>query len=330
MNHKERVLRALEFRSPDRVPVCTMHVPTVKLSDFLRIMLKFNSDIFMTSVVYRKKKISKTTSIDPWGAVWESLGNKGEVIESPLKDWSGLNNLKIPDYLTRGNRYFVKFTRLIFKRKYLLGNLPDMIFSLCHYLRGYDKFMEDFYFDRENLEKLVSIIVEHNLKLIDFYADCGLDAVMGADDLGLQHSLMISPEMWREIFKPGYKAMIERAHLKGMKFILHSCGYIIDIIDDFIEIGLDSLQCDQQDNMGIDNLNDRFGGRIAFFSPTDIQTTLSTNDGNKILEKARKLKATLGAHNGGFMGKVYPTPKDIGATEKSIYLMLKGFRENNN
>lgn len=327
MKCKERVLKALEFKGPDRAPICTMHIPTKKFKDFLKTTFTIKTDMFITSYVYKRKKLTKTTSMDVWGAVWKSFGNKGEVIDSPLKDWSGLDTLKVPNYLTFSSILFVKLTRLIFKNKFLIGNIPDMIFSLCTYLRGYVQCMEDFYFEKENILKLIDITVNLNLKLIDKYADLGLDAVMGCDDLGLQNSLMISPEMWREIFKPGYAKMIARAHERGMKFILHSCGQIKDIIDDFIEIKLDALQCDQQDNMGIDELNQRFGGKISFFSPVDIQTTLSTNDQEKIYQKARKLVRTLGSHNGGFLGKVYPSPKDIGVTEKSIQTMLKAFIE---
>lgn len=327
MKPKERVIRAIEFNSPDRMPICSFHLPTKKFSDFLINSIKYKTDIMMTSFIYKRKKIDKETAIDSWGCTWKSLGNMGEVVNSPLKDWNNLINLKAPDYANFHSLLFIRLSRLIFRKKFLIGALPDMVFSLCQFLRGYTEFMIDLYENRDEMIKLVSIITELNLKLIDIYADLRMDAVMGWDDFGLQNSLMISPEMFREIFKPAYKAIIERTHQHGMKFILHSCGYIIDIIEDFIEIGLDVLQCDQQDNMGIDNLNERYGGRITFFCPVDIQTTLPSDDIDKIRMKALELRRTLGGHKGGLIGKVYPTPKDIGVSEKNIGVMLKAFRE---
>lgn len=327
MKSKERVIRAIEFRSPDRVPLCTLHIPTRSMLDAIRVAVGFKNDIMLTSVIIRHRKLSKTTAVDPWGAVWASLGNKGEVIESPLTDWDNLSNVVPPDYLTKNSVRLVKLSRKLTPNKFLIGNLPDMIFSRMHYLRGYMEFMMDLCLEQEKIEQLADIIVAENCRLIEFYATCGIDGVMGADDLGLQDRLMINPVMWREIFKPRYKAMIDCAHKYNMKFVLHSCGYIFDIIEDFIEIGLDVLQCDQQDNMGIDRLNNKFGGRITFFSPTDIQTTLSTNDEEKIINKAQELRNSLGAHNGGLIGKVYSQPKDIGATERSVRIMLKAFRD---
>lgn len=325
MKSKDRVKRALEFKGPDRVPRCTLHEPTTKFIDFIKVMLKFKNDIMFTSFINRRVKISNTTSRDAWGAIWTSFGNKGEVTGSPLKDWNGLDDLKVPNYINKKGIILVKASRLLTRKKFLIAGLPDMIFSRCHYLRGFTTFMEDLYDEPGKINELVWLITNNNIKLIDKYAELKADAVMGADDLGLQSSLMISPAMWRDVFKPAYKAMIDCAHQKGMKFILHSCGYIIDIIEDFIEIGLDCLQCDQQDNMGIDTLNERFGGRIAFFSPTDAQTTLSSNDEEKIRNKARHLVRTLGSHNGGLIAKAYPSPKAIGAKEKSYLVMFDAF-----
>ena len=50
---------------------------------------------------------------------------------------------------------------------------------------------------------------------------------------------MIAPEKWREIWKPRYAKIYKTAHEVGMYTFLHSCGYIVDILDDLIEVGLD-------------------------------------------------------------------------------------------
>ncbi|HOV21237.1 MAG TPA: hypothetical protein P5150_02550 [Candidatus Ratteibacteria bacterium] len=45
---------------------------------------------------------------------------------------------------------------------------------------------------------------------------------------------------------------------------LHSCGYIVDILDGLIESKLNVIQMDQQENMDVENLSNRFGGHICF------------------------------------------------------------------
>lgn len=325
MKAKERVIRAMEFRSPDRIPISKMHLPAKGFLETINVLLLYPSDISNIMMFSRKKKVSKHHYKDNWGAIWHKVNDKGQVVDSPLKDWSGLDNLKVPDYFTPFNILLVKLARKIAPTRFLIAHMEDMIFSRVQFLRGYVNFMEDLYFERENIEILLDKVVDLNIKMINKYADLGVDGVIGFDDLGLQDRLMISPDMWREIFKSRYKKLIDTAHNRGIKFILHSCGYIFEIIEDFIEIGLDALQCDQQDNMGVDNLNEKFGGRIAFFSPVDVQTTLSSNDYKKISEKTKYLMKTLGGHNGGLIGKVYPTPKDLGANEKSVRVMLDAF-----
>ena len=322
MKSKERVIRALEFNSPDRLPIGKSHMPSKGIIETLKVFLFYPNDI--GNVLFRpaNTKAGKGVYKDNWGVLWHK---ERQVIESPLKDWSGLDNLKVPNYFTKSNFAIIKTLKFFFKNRFVLGDMHDMIFSRMQYLRGYEQFMEDLYLERENIEKLADKIIALNIEVINKYADLGVDGVLGFDDLGLQDRLMISPDMWREIFKPKYKVLIEAAHARGLKFILHSCGYIYDIIEDFIEIKLDALQCDQQDNMGVDKLNEKYGGRITFFSPVDVQTSLSTNDYEKITKKTKYLKNTLGSHNGGLIGKVYNSPKALGANEKSVRVMLDAF-----
>ena len=325
MKSKERVYRALEFNNPDRVPLYVLHVPNGDLMEFLKIILKYKSDIGMAAFRLGYENLGENKRKDAWGAIWRYEGqNKGEVVVSPLKEWSELDTLTAPNYFNRKSLFVVKLAKKLYSKKFMIGGLPDMIFSRMHYLRGFVPFMEDLYFEQDNLKRLASIITTNNIQLIKKYAELGYDAVMGADDFGLQERLMISPDMWREFIKPYYKIMVDEAKKLNLKFILHSCGYIMEIIEDLIEIGVDALQLDQQDNMGIDVLQERFGGRIAFFSPIDIQSTLSTNDEAKIRAKGKELITKLGK-GGGFIGKTYPTPKPIGVSEKSVRIMLESF-----
>ena len=129
------------------------------------------------------------------------------------------------------------------------------------------------------------------------------------------------------MFKPYYKKIISAAHKNNLDMMLHICGNISEIIEDLIEIGLDVLQIDQQDNMGIEVLGEKYKGRITFFCPVDIQTTLCTGDQQKIKEKAVQLLECFGDETGGFLAKMYPQPTSIGITADSMETMCKTFIE---
>jgi uroporphyrinogen-III decarboxylase len=143
------------------------------------------------------------------------------------------------------------------------------------------------------------------------YAQAGVDAVMFPEDWGTQLSLMIRPEQWRQVFKPGFERLCQVAHSHGIKVLMHSCGKITAIIPDLIEVGMDALQFDQPRLHGIDVLA-QFRGRITFWCPVDIQKTLQTRDEAAIQAEARWLLEALGGPEGGFIAGYYGDNASIG------------------
>jgi uroporphyrinogen decarboxylase len=66
-----------------------------------------------------------------------------------------------------------------------------------------------------------------------------IDVVRADDDLGTMDRLMISPQMWRTYYKPAWKRAFDIVHQYGAKVWFHSCGYIMPLMEDLIEIGVD-------------------------------------------------------------------------------------------
>lgn len=116
------------------------------------------------------------------------------------------------------------------------------------------------------------MVHEYFLKQEELWVQAEVDAIHIADDWGTQQSLLISPDMWREYFKPCYREYCEMAHRHGKLVLMHSDGYILDILDDLVEIGVDAvnsqLQC-----MKLADL-ERFRGNIAFLGEIDRQYLL--------------------------------------------------------
>lgn len=138
-------------------------------------------------------------------------------------------------------------------------------------------------------------------------AALGVDGIITIDDTALQDRLMISIEKFREIFIPRFKKMYQHIHDYGMDTFIHSCGYTLDLIEEFIQAGCDVINLDQQDNMGIEEISRRYKGRICFFCPLDIQRTLSLNR-EELFQKAEQMIRLFSTQNGGFIAKAYPRP----------------------
>lgn len=112
-----------------------------------------------------------------------------------------------------------------------------------------------------------------------------------------------------------------------MHYFFHSCGYILDIIPDLIEIDVDVLQIDQPELMGIEKLGSLFGGKICFFNPVDIQKTTQTGSFEEIEESAKKMIKYFGSFNGGFMAREYPQPEAINISQDKIEVMYQTFKQ---
>jgi serine/threonine protein kinase len=137
-----------------------------------------------------------------------------------------------------------------------------------------------------------------------------LDWLWAGDDVASQLSLLMSPSMWRDIFRPLYERLTSRAHRYGMKVIQHSCGYNYELVDDLCEAGIDCLQFDQPALYDGPALAEKLRRhRVGLFSPSDIQKVLPTGDRAFIERETERLVETF---RGGFIAKNYGDLHGIG------------------
>jgi len=57
------------------------------------------------------------------------------------------------------------------------------------------------------------------------------------------------PNMYRELLKPYHKRAVDWAHNHGIFAELHSCGKVMTLVPDLVEIGLDALNDMSLENM---------------------------------------------------------------------------------
>jgi uroporphyrinogen decarboxylase len=269
---------------------------------------------------------------DEWGCVWEKAGDEdasmGQVTVHPLADYAQLHDYPFPDY-TDPRRY--ENARRVVEQntaeKFVLSSIPLSLNHRTDYLRGFENLMMDPYLYPKEFGMLLDRQTDIAIDAVQRLAECGADAIMACDDWGLQDRTMMSPELFQRFFKPRYARVYTCARELGMLTFLHSCGHIVDILDDFIDAGLQVIQMDQQENMGIDLLAERFGGRIAFWCPVDIQATMVNGTLDDIRAYARRLVETLGCFGGGFISQWYASPKAVQHSQERINAMAEAFTE---
>lgn len=311
MTPLEVVRRTIRFEGADRIPYAL--APQYG-SDFAGVGMNPSPDA-------RPK-----SGVDEWGCVWENIGvsNLGEVKHPVLSDWADWGTLSIPDIRDPKRWEALDRARENAGDKFLMAS-GISLYERVHFIRGLEDTWVDIHTAPAELGRLIDVLVDMNLYAIEQYARAGADGYMWCDDWGLQSSLMISPASWREIWKPRYARVYRTAHDAGLLTFLHSCGDITAILDDLIETGLDVIQMDQQENMGLDLLGQRFGGRITFWCPVDIQATMVHSSLDEIRASCRDLVRTLGRPEGGFIAQWYSDPPGAGHSQQAIDAMCEEF-----
>ena len=311
MTPREVVRRTVKFQNPDRLAVT---LPEPYGRDITGVGMDPSPD--------RRPP----NGPDEWGAVWLNIGvcKMGEVQKHPLTDWAAFDQLTIPDITDPARWEASKGARERAGDQFLMAS-GISLYERVHFIRGLEDTWMDIYQHPDELGRLIDVLVEMNLAAIERYAGEDADGFMWCDDWGLQNRLMIRPEKWVEIWKPRYARVYRAAHAAGMLTFLHSCGHIVEILDDLIDAGLDVIQMDQQMNMGLDTLGERFGGRIAFWCPVDIQAVMPHGSPDDVRAYCRRMVDALATPEGGFICGYYGDPKGAGHPQANIDAMADEF-----
>jgi len=313
MQKKERVIKTIQFDNPDRIPIW----------HFNRDQL--DGDILSYELSpYRGGKVKKSE----WGFEWENLGDGtvGQPKEPIIQYWDILKSFEIPNALSKERFNDLPKLKGMSDHHYLIGELGITGFNTYTFLRGFQNAMMDFILDKKRCCYLLDKIFEFENQLIHSASEYSFDGIHFADDWGTQKNLMISPELWREIFKPRYKLQFDKIHNLGMQVWFHSCGNIELIVEDFHEIGVDVLNISQPNVVDINAVGKKLKGKQCFMLPISYQTISISGTSTDIKNEARRLFNTLGTDSGGFIGYVEDY-NILGMSENNYQNCISAFKE---
>lgn len=127
---------------------------------------------------------------------------------------------------------------------------------------------------------------------------------MSGTDFGAQEGPFISPLMFRELFKPYLKQMNDWVHANTTwKTFYHTCGSVVDFLDDFVEAGFDILNPVQISARGMDPqfLKAEYGDRLVFWGgAVDTQYTLPFATPAEVRSEARR-NVEIFSRGGGYV-----------------------------
>jgi uroporphyrinogen decarboxylase len=207
------------------------------------------------------------------------------------------------------------------------------LFEMHQRVRGMENAMLDPFLFPVNSDKLVGKLADLKIEfwdgLLDEIGDV-IDIAGEGDDYGTQQSQLISPDQFREYYKPHFTRLLKFIKQKApnVKLLFHSCGNVRPIIPDFIEMGVDLLNPVHITATGMEpvQLKKDFGNDIVFWGGgVDTQHVLPNGTPEQVKDDVKRNIEAL-APGGGF---VFATVHNIQAEvpPQNILAMVEAIKE---
>ena len=327
MTSKERVMTALNYKKPDRIPrfdgfdggfrnncIKELNLPEkTDLKDYFNI----DFDIVVASeepwpseakTIFEDSK--SNIARDGWGRIM--LRHKGayyyKLLEAAVKERRDLESLEFESpYLD--SRYggfsaskFKNSKRCIFCK---VGGA----YQRTSKLRGVDNFLIDIASDSSFAKALADKVANHiieigkeSLRRGNLY-DTGIWIY---DDMAYNLQPMMSPASFEKIFLPAYKRMVKAFKEVGAaKVCLHSDGNIGPLLDMLIDAGIDAINpVEPKAGLHIPTLKAKYSNRLAYIGGMCNARVLPRGDKKEIEAKTREIievakdgGVVIGAHS---------------------------------
>ncbi|MBN1419608.1 MAG: methyltransferase [Planctomycetes bacterium] len=194
------------------------------------------------------------------------------------------------------------------------GNVLEM----GHALFGYEDFMLRIAAEPALIEAFGERVADWHVRNLDRFlpaVDGLVDVIACGDDLGAQAGLQLSIDDYRRLIKPYQRRVYERVR-RGTKayLFLHTCGSVVDVLPDLIEIGVQILNPVQLSARGMEpeRLKREFGRDLVFWGGgCDTQTKLPRSTPAEIRREAQRNMAAFKPGGGHVFTQVHNILADV-------------------
>jgi uroporphyrinogen-III decarboxylase len=140
-------------------------------------------------------------------------------------------------------------------------------------------------------------------------------------DVAYKNGMLFSPAIWRAVFKPHVKALIDLFHANDLMVIYHGCGNATPIYEDLVEIGLDAYNpLEVKSGLDAVELKKTFGGRLAFAGNIDVRV-LENGDAEAI-KKEILYKMQAGINGGWIFQSDHSVSSDVAPESYKLALEI--------
>lgn len=212
--------------------------------------------------------LSNQLRVDGWGRVYKENWYMWDGVFKDEQIVTNWKHLKLPSKSKIAT--LMDFLQKNETKLDLVLSLPGL-FEKTWQSMGFKYFAKCLKYNFSFIEKIADFFSEYVKKLTLLLQNAGAKIFLVADDCGYKNREFIPNEIWQKIFFSKYQEIIKMIHEKNQKIIIHSDGYISNMMEIFIDLGFDAIQS-LEPNAGVDifSLFKEFKNEICFIGNLDI------------------------------------------------------------
>lgn len=217
-----------------------------------------------------------------------------------IQNWDDFNAYPWPDAKNADYSRLEKIKAYLPPKMKVMTPGPNGLLENVIGIVGYDNLCLMLYDDPELVKAIFDRV---GGILLEYYENCAKYDTVGIlminDDWGFNTQTMLSVADMRKYVFPWHKKMVEAAHRNGKLAVLHSCGYMVDIMEDIIEdMKFDGRHSYEDNIVPVEEAYRRWGGRIAILGGMDVDF-LIRSDEQEILRRSKAM-LELASEKGGY------------------------------
>jgi uroporphyrinogen decarboxylase len=257
-----------------------------------------------------KEKIAPGKVRDAYGGIWRTDMRPWHLETPPLAEptFDGYAFPKAEAFYRPEWKAKARETIAANKGSFIVANLGWGLFERSWNLRGYENALMDALAEPDFFAEMLERLMELYLEFVRYTVDLPADAILFGDDWGDQRGVTIGPDRWRRLIKPRWAKIYEEVHRAGKLVMHHTCGSVVEILPDIIEIGVDVLESCQPEAVGMNpyELKKRWGDKITFWGCLGSQSLIPHGTPEQLKEEIRRLRREMGRGGGYILAPAKP------------------------
>lgn len=329
MNHRERLLTALNHGIPDKVPtfdwfdepviygvaeLLGLDVPDKKegmtrhgeedeeaLELFIEVINGLGMDGVWHSYSVEMETIAEGYGRDKYGKTY-MFSDFGEplITDAPLKHTNTVKGFDMVSKLKESDVEKAVFVKeRLPNHAHALG-LSGPFQETWRIRGGMDRLMVDFITRPGFVHDMMRITTDFNKEIISLAGKYGFDFIMVDGDLAGNTTSLISLPHFEEFVFPYKKELCDHAHSLGLKMVKHCDGVVWPLMNYFIEAGFDGFHPVQPQCMDIGVTKKYLKDRVCVLGNIDCLDLLVFRGPEEVREAVRQT-IEVAAPGGGYI-----------------------------